>query len=467
MNNQDNINSQNMALELFHEVAEKVPAYKDFLRRHKVKKELVKTFSDLRNVPYTDKNNYINFYPVEKLVWPKSNTSPAIVSSSSGTSGEPNFWLTSLEEVNYGYEVHKLLFNNFLEFERKKTLIIINFAMGTWIAGIFTFLSTYSYLVNNKNNCVSIATPGLNKNDTLRLLNKMANFYDQILFIGYPTFIKEILDVYMAKSSFNGKIKFIFAGEPITESWREYLLSMTKSSNHLSDAISIYGSADGALMGFETPQTIAIRKQFSNNLNLNKEVFGSTRVPTIVTYMPNKVNFMVENSELLLTTSRSLPLVRYNLHDKGGILTGQMLKDTNIDSDIKKSIESYPHIYIFGRDIFSVTLYAAFIYPENIKNFVMDKRIVEKITGKYLLKTEYDKNQNNYLDLKIELKDGVLPKDISKRLLKKVFAEVVSKGNSEYSHILNEYGKKAYPKIKLIRYETAEFSNTQSYKKSS
>lgn len=467
INNKNNGLSQRMALDLFHEVAEKVPAYKDFLKRNKIKKELVKTFADLQNVPFTDKQNYINYYPVEKLVWPKTNISPSIISSSSGSTGEPNYWLTSLDEVSYGYEIHKFLFNNFLEVDRKKTLIIVNFAMGTWIAGIYTFLSTYSYLFNNKNNCVSVATPGLNKDDTLRLLYKMANFYDQILFIGYPTFVKDILDLYIPKSSYKGKIKFIFAGEPITESWREYILSMTKSSNHLSDAIGIYGSADGALMGFETPQTITIRKQLAKNLNINKEVFGSSRVPTIATYLSSRVNFMAENSELLLTTSRSLPLVRYNLHDKGGILTSDMLSPLNFDTNLKNKIEENPHIYIFGRDIFSVTIYAAFIYPENVKDFVMDKRVVGKITGKYSLKTEFDKNQTNYLDLKIELKPNFKPKNLSISFMQKVFVDVVTKRNSEYNHIVHEYGKKVYPKIKFVPYETSEFTNTQSYKKSS
>lgn len=457
--------SQKMATDLFHEVAEKVPAYKDFLRKNKIKKELIKSYSDLKSVPFTDKNNYVNYYPVEKLVWPKSNLEPSVISSSSGSTGKPNYWLTSLDEVNYGCEVHKLLFNNFLEVDRKKTLIIINFAMGTWIAGIYTFLSTYSYLFNHKNNCISVATPGLNKSDTLGLLSEMANFYDQILFIGYPTFIKDILDVYIPKYSYKGKIKFIFAGEPITESWREYVLNIAGSKNKLSDAISIYGSADGALMGYETPQTISVRRQLSENLNLNKDVFKSLRVPTIVTYLPNRVNFMVENSELLLTTSRSLPLVRYNLHDKGGVLTGEMLTPLKIDANTKKSMKDNPHIYIFGRDMFSATIYAAFIYPENVKDFVMDKRVVEKLTGKYVLKTEFDKNHNNYLDLKIELKPHIQKKDVSITFLQKVFVDIVTKRNSEYNHIIHEYGKKAYPKITLIPYETSCFALSNKFKK--
>ncbi|MCX6712313.1 MAG: hypothetical protein NT041_01325 [Candidatus Vogelbacteria bacterium] len=48
----------NRALALFHKAAEKVPAYKKFLARHKIDPEKIKTWTDFQKVPTVNKKNF-------------------------------------------------------------------------------------------------------------------------------------------------------------------------------------------------------------------------------------------------------------------------------------------------------------------------------------------------------------------------------------------------------------------------
>ena len=42
---------------IFHEAAKRVPAYKDFLKKHKVNPSKIKTLHDFKQVPIIDKKN--------------------------------------------------------------------------------------------------------------------------------------------------------------------------------------------------------------------------------------------------------------------------------------------------------------------------------------------------------------------------------------------------------------------------
>src|SRR4051794_10522620 len=60
---------QKMALELFHAMSRRVPAYKDFLKQHNINPESIKTTADLAQVPTISKDNYLRAYPLEQLCW--------------------------------------------------------------------------------------------------------------------------------------------------------------------------------------------------------------------------------------------------------------------------------------------------------------------------------------------------------------------------------------------------------------
>src|SRR5687768_17248694 len=50
------------ALQLFHAASERVPAYKDFLKKNHINPSLIQTAEDFKQVPTVNKNNYLKIY---------------------------------------------------------------------------------------------------------------------------------------------------------------------------------------------------------------------------------------------------------------------------------------------------------------------------------------------------------------------------------------------------------------------
>ncbi|OGK35943.1 hypothetical protein A3A93_05845 [Candidatus Roizmanbacteria bacterium RIFCSPLOWO2_01_FULL_38_12] len=455
------------ALQLFHSAAKRVPAYKDFLKKNKISSKSIQSIQDFKKLPFTDKKNYIDQYPLEKLVWDGKLDSSFVINASSGTTGKPYYWPCSHKEFIQGAVLHKMLYYTFFNIDKKRTLVIVCFGMGTWVAGIYTFLSTYLLSIEKKN--ISVITPGFNKDETIRILSLLAPKYEQIIIAGYPTYIKDVLEQCNSIQKIKGRVKFIFAGEGITETWRAYVHKLVQCNNYYKDSISVLGSADATFMGFETPISILIRKQAQKDLKFNKSLFNSERVPSLVCYFPSQCFFEHHNNELILTMDRSIPLIHYNIHDIGGVLSyNKMMKKAQGNKNFSNSLSSeksitgsdlikLPFVYLFGRDKFTATIYAANIYPENVKDVLSDKKIRRYTTGKFSLETKYNDKQNHYLLLNIELKESVKLDKKIQNMVEEVFVTKVSRINSEYHRVLEEYGNKVKPIVKLYKYGEPHF----------
>src|ERR1700683_5345074 len=85
--------AEKKALRLFHDAAERVPAYKDFLKRARVNPMRITTIQGFAaDVPITDAKNYIAAYPIGQRCWDGKLATNQLIATSSGTSGEPKFW---------------------------------------------------------------------------------------------------------------------------------------------------------------------------------------------------------------------------------------------------------------------------------------------------------------------------------------------------------------------------------------
>lgn len=466
------------ALVIFHEAAKRVPAYHKFLKEYHINIDKIQTYDDYKKIPLTDKKNYIDKYPLEELIWDGKLNQNFLINSSSGTTGKPYFWPLSFDQIHQGAIIHEFLYKENFQIDKYKTLLIICFGMGTWIAGSYTLFS--SQLVAQRGCPLTIITPGFNKEEALRGLKMLSPNFEQTIIAGIPTFIKDLIDDLTAEKEFKTikKIKFLFAGESFSENWRAYILKMVKSANYFNDAVNILGSAEGAVMAFETPFTIMLRKMTTESQNLRLALFNDERVPSLEQYIPSMRFFEVENNELILTADRSLPLVRYNIHDQGGILSPSqvraILKKQGFDLD--KQLEKYclkntyldlPLIYVFGRGKFTATIYAANIYPENVREVLIDKRISSYLTGRFTLQTKHRTNQDHYLQLNVELADHIKKEKRFVQLIANIFINKVRRVNSEYNKIFQEYGLKAKPKVVLYEYGDRTVFPKEKLKKTS
>jgi phenylacetate-CoA ligase len=74
---------------------------------------------------------------------------------------------------------------------------------------------------------------------------------------------------------------------------------------------------------------------------------------------------------------------------------------------ITDTITELPFVHVYERTDLSTKLYGAIIYPEYIKAALQDGLMDKYLTGKFTMHTEHDENQDEYLEVNVELKQGI------------------------------------------------------------
>jgi phenylacetate-CoA ligase len=444
------------ALALFHAAAKRVPAYKEFLKQHKIDPEKVKTSKDFLLVPLTTKKNYINVYSMEARTWDGKLDDMHMISTSSGTTGEPHAWPRNIEHEIEGAYAHEFIFNELFQIKQKKTLFLDGFAMGNWIAGTFT--QACVQLVAWKNYPITIMTPGYSSSEILKVLtSSFINNFDQIIISGHVPFLKELVELIAHNVSLEKlpAIKLMGTGQGIDEKWRNYILSLIQATNS-SSVINLYGSTDAALMGYETQHSITIRQYLADNLSETKRIFVDERLPSIYNFDPRLIHFEAIDKELIITKNYGCPLIRYNIHDHGGTLTYSNFKNEFPEKKQQQLFPNhckYPFVYLYGRDKFMVKIYGANVYAEHVQSALNHLDLQKHLSGNFILESGFDSSQNPQLICHIELKkDVTIPTEEMTDIIKEIFLREVSKLNSEYQFVLREMGEKVHPVINLHEY---------------
>lgn len=316
------------ALKLFHAMAERVPAYKDFLKKNKVKHESIKTIIDFTKVPVTDKKNYIEKYSLAQRCWDGSLSSSRIIAASSGTTGEPKFWPRGSFQEFEAAITHESFYRHLFDIEKYRTLLIIGFPMGVYISGMATVLP--SFAVGEKGYDMTLATAGLNKDGILKLLAAEAKEYEQVVFIGHPFFVKDVIE---SGSEYGVdwvrlRLKIMLCSEGFKESWREYLSEKSGRKSAEANIFNTYGSSEMLLMGCETPMSIFAKRISEENVSVSKEIFSGRAVPNLFQYNPLfRYIESVGERKLIFTSASGIPLVRFSLEDEGEILSSLKIED--------------------------------------------------------------------------------------------------------------------------------------------
>jgi len=459
------------ALTLFHRAAEHVPAYNDFLLKNKIDHRKIYTFRDLRFIPPTSKKNYLRQYNLSDLVWNGNLKKPMVFTSTSGSTGSP-YYFPRETQLDWEYSILIELFLRNSSYDSSgPVLVILGFGMGVWIGGLITY-KAFEIAAVRGGYPVSIITPGINKTEIFNALKDLSPNFKETILVGYPPFIKDLID----EAQSNGvelrglNLRILTAAESYTEKFRDYLVSKAGIKNLYFDTLNIYGTADIGAMAWETPVTILLRRLSRNNQNLFRSIFGQIeKTPTLAQYNPEFITFEEDNGNILLTGNNTIPLVRYAVGDHGGVYSfGDLWRKfeengVNLSKEIGKnnlneSCYELPLVYIYERDDLSTNLYGLQIYPEPIREALLKTPINSYLTGKFSLETLFDKFQNQYLLINLELiKSQVNP---PKKLLKKIINTIVShleSKNSEYRELRKFLGKKALPHIKFWPHEDPKY----------
>lgn len=450
---------------LFHCARRTVPAYKKFLKAHGIDGNKIKTSEDFKRLPVMDKQTYLRAYPYRDLFPNRDLSRVTTISATSGSTGEP-FYFPRGEAQDAQYEyIAELFLKNQFAIDKKSTLGIIGFGLGIWIGGIFTYKVLNK--IAAKGYRFSLLPIGPNKELFLKSLKKFGPLYDQVLMMGYPPFIKDIIDEAgdYGVDWKNYRIKILTATEGFSEEFRDYLARRAHIANPLTDTINIYGTVELGTMAHETGIANMIRAIAAKNPSLAKNLFGSShRLPTLAQYHPDIIHFEQVGDEVIGSGSGSaFPLIRYSFPDRGGVIAfermGQEFTRGGMDMmqeakrhGIAKTILKLPFVYVYERADSTITVRGANIYAEHIRRALLHPSLQNRVTGKFAMIKKEDVKMNEYFEVNVELKKKTKPSDVSVKTIQGILVETLRKLNSEYDDQYRSVPKMMTPPVILWPY---------------
>lgn len=450
-----------------------VPAYQKFLQEKGINYKKISGVKDLKKIPTIDKNNYLKNYSYLELFPNKNITIARTISATSGSTGEPFYFPRGENLDEQGKYVFEVFLNNQWEIENLKTLVIISFGLGIWIGGMHNYYIFYELANKYK---LTIVPTGPNKELILKSFKKLIPYFDQVIIVGYPPFIKDLVDE-GEEGEINWKkykIRILNAAESFSERFRNYMGKKFGLKNLINDNINIYGTVELGTMATETAFANLIRKIAIEKDKVFKAIFPeANRTPTLAQYHPYIVYFE-EKDGLILASGygESIPLIRYSFPDRGGVISfDEMVKRLrSVGVDIFKEAEKYkiknkilklPFVYVYERSDFAVSLVGILIYPEYIKNALLKKNLQRYVTGKFSMLVDYDQKMNQKLKIHIELKKEIKENEKIKEEIKKSITNALIKNSTEYNYLYStastQYKKQLEPEIYLHFYEDPRY----------
>ncbi len=437
------------AVALFHDVVASVPAYPRFLAEQGFDPASVRTFADFLLVPPVTKENYLRRHPLSQLCRGGELSSCDMIAVSSGSTGEPTFWPRFVtDELGVARRFEQILRDSFAAHERR-TLAVVCFALGTWVGGMFT--ASCCRHVAARGYPVTVITPGNNKEEIFRVLSRLGPSFEQVVLLGYPPFIKDVVDTGIARGVAWAKlhVRIVTAGEVFSEEWRTLMAERIGSTSPVRDFASLYGTADAGVLGNETPLSITIRRFLAARPDAARAIFGQDRLPTLVQYDPMSRFFEVveETGALLFTGDNGVPLVRYGILDTGGVASfeGMLAALAGFGFDplpLATSIRALPFVHVFGRSDFTVSFSGANVFPENVTVGLEQAAIKAWVTGKFVMEVRHDADQDERLSIVVELSPGEIPSEARRQAAARAIEEQLCRLNSEYRSYVPE-GRRA------------------------
>jgi phenylacetate-CoA ligase len=188
----------------------------------------------------------------------------------------------------------------------------------------------------------------------------------------------------------------------------------------------------------------------------------NSTLPTMVHTYPEMRFPEAIDGYILFTVNNSIPLVRYQILDRGHVITPTEMskylasQGRSIPEELSH-LNDRPYICLFNRTDVATTFYALNIYPENIKHGLELPQFAPLITGKFVIKTDYTANQEQLLTLQIELKQGVASNSELSHAIQDSVTLSLRKLNGEYNRLYQEIKDRAVPTIELIDYGSPQF----------
>jgi phenylacetate-CoA ligase len=312
-------------LRAFRRAASRMPAYSKILAEHGVNPHEIRSIADFKSLcPTLNKNNTFARFPLDVLCVKSALDKLAGVLTSSGHGARFGYGLSTRVQANHASDAIDLGLEYAFQVDSKKTLLINCLPMG----------------VRFSSNAVAIAETSVREDMAVALATEFGRFFEQIIFVGDPLFLKLLTDYARHHGVDWGKqrIHLIIGEETFGENYRNYLadhfhLNADDPTRGLIGSSMGVGEL-GLNLFYETPQTIKLRRQAHAHPEFFEALFGisqaETPLPMIFVYNPLRCYVETVGTDASgygdLTVSMTdlespLPLLRYQTGDIARLLT--------------------------------------------------------------------------------------------------------------------------------------------------
>ena len=457
---------EQMALGLARYALQHVPAYRAHVKNILTGRvRAPETLAQFAKLPLVTKQGYLRAHSYTDLFPPLGLHSATTVSATSGSTGEPFFFPRGPEHDLFYERSLELLLKRQWGVGSRSTLVIIGFGLGIWIGGIFTYKNLNKLAEGELP--MTVIPVGPNKELFLKSFTRFAEHYDQIILMGYPPFIKDLLDA-GARDGIDWRshrLRILTAAEGYSERFRNHLAEVS-GADPVSDFVNIYGTVEQGTVAHETALANMIRRISLDRPEVFKLLFPKAQnVPTLAQYFPDHVYFEEVDGQVVATGyGSSIPLIRYAFSDLGGVIQYDEMREKlalcgiQLDREIKKHgigsmVMQLPFVYVYARADFVIIFRGAKIYPEELRN-ALDNPIFGKVlTGRLSAERIECADLSQRLDIHVELSVKTKP---SARLEKQIRNHLVAELRAKNSEFANNYAHDAAastPRIVLHKYE--------------
>lgn len=350
------------------EVARRVPAYQRFLEQ-----QGVTPTDSWEALPRTTKANYLLANPTPELCWDGTLRGAHLIGASSGFSkAGAVFWPKRPDDEQHYIDGLERMFVDHYGIDRRRTLLFVSLALGTWIAGM-ALASALRTLAGTGRHPLTVSTPGLNLQEAVEIYARFGAEFEQVIWITNPSSINLVIAL-LARQGVSvppGTVYFPVVGEYFSERFRE---RVAERFGHQQSAPFVvwtgYGSADAGELGVETRDTIALRKYFYHRPALSREWFGTTDTPMLHA-MPDEPFVEQVDGTLVVTRDQLVPLVRYDTGDAGGLLDhARLMALADLPEDLRARLPERI-LYVYGRASDAIIFYGTNLSVGEIGDYLL------------------------------------------------------------------------------------------------
>jgi phenylacetate-CoA ligase len=288
-----------------------VKAYRQFVARCGVNPQ-----APLESLPLQDKEGYLRQYPFADLLG-EDFAETFTIFSSAGSGGHAFYWPQLKRSYADSPGRLRLLLETMFAIHRHRTLAIVGLALGSWIGGDVLSWSLKDVAVAAPYP-FAVFSPGNKHDEIIAMVDAAAAMVDQVLLICCPSAIGHLIlrSEEVGQPLPLARMRYFVIGEPFPEALRIDLERRSGCAEGETLMVSVYGSADTGVLGFESPASILLRKLCHADPILASSLGIEGLIPHFFHQADPETFLEAIDGELCITKWQGIPLIRYNLHDR-------------------------------------------------------------------------------------------------------------------------------------------------------